>query len=294
MIRKFGTIYIIKNKINNKLYVGQTGNWKQRFKRHRNGKLYIDRSMRKNGYENFEFYFLNDVPIKLWDYFEKKLIKQLNTIFPNGYNLNSGGNKNKFYSDVSKKKMSKNRKNKYKGKDHHDARKIICLNTLEVFDTITEASIKLNINLESICVCCQNKHLSSGKTKEGIKLVWCYYEDYLKMTKDEIKNKIEKAQDAFKGINNPNYGKHHTEEAKEKNRQAHIGKKSKDSFAGKSIICLNNLKIFDTLTEASIYYRINIGSISFCCQGKLKSAGKDSDRNKLHWMYYSDYKKMIN
>jgi DNA-directed RNA polymerase subunit RPC12/RpoP len=57
------------------------------------------------------------------------------------------------------------------------------------------------------------------------------------------------------------------------------------------VICLNNNKIFKSLKEASIYYNLkSLTSITNCCQGKTKSAGKDPITNeKLHWKYYEDY-----
>ena len=72
---------------------------------------------------------------------------------------------------------------------HPMAKRIICLNTLEIFNTIKEAMQKYkNKGLE--------KHLrkrckSSGKNPiTNEKLVWAYYDDYLILSKEEIKNKI--------------------------------------------------------------------------------------------------------
>jgi group I intron endonuclease len=105
-------IYILKNKINNKIYVGQTTRFfEERFKRHRysfkNRVSLISTSIVKNGIENFEKYVFYGIPENLLDYFEIELIKRLNSLAPNGYNLESGGNKNKHHNKLSRDKISK-------------------------------------------------------------------------------------------------------------------------------------------------------------------------------------------
>ena len=54
-------------------------------------------------------------------------------------------------------------------------------------------------------------------------------------------------------------------------------------------ICITTGKIFDSITDASRYYKVNRGCIIFCCQGKNKSAGKLPSGVKLQWMYYNDF-----
>lgn len=65
------------------------------------------------------------------------------------------------------------------------AHKVICLNTLEIFDLIIDAKNKYKAN--NISACCKGTIKSSGKhpdTRE--KLKWMYYEDYLKLNNDNI------------------------------------------------------------------------------------------------------------
>ena len=60
--------------------------------------------------------------------------------------------------------------------------------------------------------------------------------------------------------------------------------------SSKKVICLNNNKMFNSITEALNYYKINVNHIGDCCKGKRKSAGKDLiTKEPLHWMYYNDY-----
>lgn len=64
---------------------------------------------------------------------------------------------------------------------HNNSKKIICINTLEIFNTMTEACLKYNINSHSLLTrCCQGKANYAGKHPEtGEKLKWMYYKEYL-------------------------------------------------------------------------------------------------------------------
>lgn len=86
-------IYIIKNDINNKVYVGQSINAEDRFHSHCKGNYdnsLIDAAIQKYGKNHFWFEILEE---KTEDYNEKERywIQQYNSISPNGYNLMSGG-----------------------------------------------------------------------------------------------------------------------------------------------------------------------------------------------------------
>lgn len=60
--------------------------------------------------ENFEVVLLEECSIDLLDEAETRHIRERNTIAPNGYNLESGGNKNKFASTETRAKQSESRK----------------------------------------------------------------------------------------------------------------------------------------------------------------------------------------
>ncbi|GAA0101930.1 hypothetical protein UT300012_26450 [Paraclostridium bifermentans] len=77
-----------------------------------------------------------------------------------------------------KQSISTNMK-KRSGKNHTMATKIICLNTLEIFDYIKQATEKYGINNTCIANCCKGKQKYAGKIK-GEPAKWMYYEDYLK------------------------------------------------------------------------------------------------------------------
>lgn len=90
-------IYKITNLINGKIYVGQSQDPARRWKEHKwdafnpnnNENSAIHKAFVKYGIESFEFTIIG------WfeDYNEKEkyYIKELNTLYPNGYNLTEGG-----------------------------------------------------------------------------------------------------------------------------------------------------------------------------------------------------------
>ena len=62
-----------------------------------------------------------------------------------------------------------------KGKNNPIARKVICITTGKIFETIKEANEFYNINCSHISDCCKGKRNYCGKLKDGTKLVWEYY-----------------------------------------------------------------------------------------------------------------------
>ena len=114
-----GTIYILRNKINNKYYVGQTiKTFKERFRNHQVSRSYIGKALRKYRVANFEKIILENIPEVELDEMERKLIIEYNSLVPNGYNLESGGSKNHHLSDETKKKISEANKGNTYGLGH--------------------------------------------------------------------------------------------------------------------------------------------------------------------------------
>ena len=87
---------------------------------------------------------------------------------------------------VNKKQKLKNRNSQLREKGNR-ARKVICLNTLEVFDCIKDAEAKYNAS--GISSCCRGVSKTSGYSEElQTRLSWMYYENYLN---DKLKQKEE-------------------------------------------------------------------------------------------------------
>jgi hypothetical protein len=107
-----GQIYLIDNSITGKQYVGQAlshrknrGKYKPfgytgRFKDHISEALcntkkkqctFLNNSIRKHGSEAFQVRLLHECPVAELDKWEKHYIAEHNSMYPNGYNLTSGG-----------------------------------------------------------------------------------------------------------------------------------------------------------------------------------------------------------
>lgn len=96
-------IYKIENKINHKIYIGQTNNPERRFEEHCNNKQkyrsLIHDAIIKYGKKNFSFEILewcNDYNDK-----EKYYIQYYRSLVPNGYNICKGGESPPNYSGES-------------------------------------------------------------------------------------------------------------------------------------------------------------------------------------------------
>ena len=97
-------IYKIQNKVNGKIYVGQSINITERWEQHKS-RAYINgdtgynqpihQAFRKYGLNNFVFEVLEETSFNQLDEREQYWIKELNTLSPNGYNIENGGRKNK-------------------------------------------------------------------------------------------------------------------------------------------------------------------------------------------------------
>lgn len=89
-------IYIIRNDINDMVYVGQAKNSKQRFQSHckpsaaTRDNEYIAKAIQTYGKEHF-WYEILESQVKDYDEREKYWIKHFNSIIPNGYNILAGG-----------------------------------------------------------------------------------------------------------------------------------------------------------------------------------------------------------
>lgn len=131
-----GEIYLVRNKVNGKCYVGQAakyvsknnkkwgtnGRWKshtrEAFGDCRDHCLLLNQALRKYGVEAFEVSTLCECFLEEMNDYEKKYMEEYNSLVPNGYNLREGGSNGKA-SEESRKKMAESRK----GIEHSDERR---------------------------------------------------------------------------------------------------------------------------------------------------------------------------
>lgn len=116
-------IYAIKNKINHKMYVGMTNNYKKRVEHHlyelkhnKHHSQKLQRAFNKYGENNFEFYVLLEVDkMEGLELKEKEFIKKYDT-YKNGYNCSEGGEKLPNYKQPETTRqalLKRNKGNKY-------------------------------------------------------------------------------------------------------------------------------------------------------------------------------------
>ena len=60
-------------------------------------------------------------------------------------------------------------------------KKVICLNTNKVYESLLSASVNYKISDSLISSCCHHKVKSAGKLSDGTKLQWMYYDEYIKL-----------------------------------------------------------------------------------------------------------------
>ena len=86
-------IYKITNKINGKVYIGQSIDIDTRWRQHCNAKddFSIHRAIQKYGPENFNFEVLLECPAEMLNNWERDMIALYDCMYPYGYNLTEGG-----------------------------------------------------------------------------------------------------------------------------------------------------------------------------------------------------------
>ena len=117
-------VYEISNTKNNKKYIGVTKDVKVRFEKHKRetrrvGRKYIlthplYSDMRNFGVDIFSVNVLEETTETEAYQKEKHWIEKLNTLYPNGYNLTTGGEEGKEYSERTKRLIGKEKKNDWK------------------------------------------------------------------------------------------------------------------------------------------------------------------------------------
>lgn len=105
---------MLKNKINGKIYIGQTVRpIKKRFRQHQHQSSRcsaIYNAIKKYGWDNFEKDYY-ECPNEDLNFDEELLVREMRTLSPGGYNLREGGGSTGKLSEETKQKLS--------GENHH-------------------------------------------------------------------------------------------------------------------------------------------------------------------------------
>ena len=191
----YGVIYKLTNKINGKPYVGQTTRTpEERFIDHKYCQTSnIGRAIRKYGEENFTIEVLEECETKE-QLNEREIfwIAFFNCMVPNGYNVAEGGQgnwertpesiakmsrKGKHHTEESKAKIAASLmgdKNPNFGKPKTDEeraklsaatknkRPVICVETGEVFESMTAAARAKQVTVQDISRACKNPGRTAG------------------------------------------------------------------------------------------------------------------------------------
>jgi group I intron endonuclease len=112
---------MIRNKLNGKIYIGQTTQpIKERLGQHRrksSGCSAIHGAIKKYGWNNFEIDWY-ECPDEDLNFDEEVLVREMRTLSPDGYNLMEGGGNGGKRSEESKQKMSKSHLGKTLSDEH--------------------------------------------------------------------------------------------------------------------------------------------------------------------------------
>ena len=275
-----GQIYIIKNNINNKVYIGQTiQDYKRRWHGHKHESKSIDRplyrAMRKYGYDKFWVELIEDnIPYEELDEREIYYIKLYDCINPKGYNISPGGQS--FRTEEERQAMAE----RVSGENNPMYGMCGELNPFYGHHHTEE-----------------NKQILSQKHKDN-------YNNLSQEEKEEICKKLDILREkmiverggGFKGY-------HHTEEAKRRQSEAQKGKIvseetreliSKNSGKKRKIVMLSLkgelLNEFESITKACKYLKENNiienpknGNISAVCRKERKTT------YGYIWLFYEDY-----
>lgn len=276
------TIYMHINKINNKVYVGQTRQdpkkrWGKDGQNYQ-GSPHFYSAIQKYGWDNFEHQILlTDLTQEEADEKEKYYISLFHSTDPNyGYNISAGGKSipsdtciqghtsrwanpearleygkkmKEYYKNLSKEDFQKIQEKK-RGANHPRAKGVICKETGMVFGSIREAArwCGMEKSASNITAQIHGARKSAGKNPQtGEPLHWYFQLD---------------GEDASAPI---------------------VAKKTR----GKRVRNIETGQIFDSMVAAGEWAGVKNNRICMSCKSNGKtSAGKDPvSKQPLHWVY---------
>ncbi len=247
-------IYMIKNSINNKMYIGQAVNIYKRWEyghasclnknNHKN--KHLQNAWNKYGKDNFEFKILEECVREELNDKEKYWISYYDS-FENGYNLTKGGEGilGLKFSSETKQKI----RNAHLGKKLSDETK---QKLSEYFKKYPSNSLlgkhhtektREKIRIKAI----GRKHSEETKAKFSIKFSGEGNGMYGKKHKEESKEKMKYLKngklksESYKGENNPFFNKKHSKETRKKISESNKGKRTRTKLNVEQVKEIKNI-----------------------------------------------------
>lgn len=264
-------IYLWRNLVNQKVYVGQAQNLYQRMRQYLRGNdkdRVIGRALAKYGFDNFDLSLLEEkIPLESLDGFEQRWMDFYESYNPEkGYNVckEAGTTRGFKHSERSKQKM-------------RDGRRAFISEHPDFMRGENNPMYGKHLSQEH-----RNKIGEKSKGNQYAKgCTW-------KMS-DETKTKISKAlkgkqnclgrklsQETKDKIAEANRRRTITDETRRKQSESHMGK------TVKMVICLDTGVVYSSMKEAEEQTGVPSNAISHCCRGATKTA------HGMRWAYYID------
>lgn len=288
-------IYKIENKINGKVYIGQSvcveTRWKQHIFDDRKNSL-IHLAIKKYGEDNFSFNVIEECSLAELDEKEKYWINFYQSFLrEKGYNIMLGGKHQEKFSteeiiDLWEKGLSiaeiKEKLNIARDSTiskrlkHLESYSIKESHSRGAYKAFSEGKILLNIHDTFNCPVYQ--YALTGEYIAEYKNISAAANNFTTRP-----NNTDNIRMVLRGIRKTAYGYQWRKEKVEK-----ISPCSNNT--GKLIICINTQQLFLSSKQAAKWANIKTpGNIVACCKGKRKSAGKHPETGeKLFWKYYED------
>lgn len=288
----YGVIYLVKNNINEKVYVGQTTRgfdvrYKSNIEKYPPNP-HLGNAIKKYGIQNFTI--IKEFKVALsreeLNKLEIDCIKSFRSYDPKyGYNKTMGGEGGEL-TEESKKKLSEAQQ---KYKQSHEKNGTAYWQQEDFLNRMSEVTRGENNGMYG------RKHTEESKKKmsENSKGKFCGEDSphWGKPKSEETKKKISEARKGKglgRGENNPMYGKTHSWEARKKISDANKGRCGENSPVAKKVKCLNTGQVFVSATQAAEYFGFKrYESVARVCRGERKSVKHPKTKQPLLFIYIS-------
>ena len=283
----YGIIYMVRNKINDKKYIGQTINsFKERYR----GNLekyteneHLRNSIKKYGIENFEIIEVFDIAHDKCelDELEKYYINYYKTYEEEyGYNKTLGG-EGGIPNEQARESM---RKAKQRYKEDNESQGTAYWQNPEFIELMSSVTSGEKNGMYG------KKHTEETKrkiseNKKG-KLVGENSPHWGKPKSEETRKKISLSRKGkYTGADNHMYGKTLSEENRRKIAESNRRRSGANSSVAKKVKCVNTDEVFVSATEASKHFGLKGDYVARVARGERKSVKHPTTGEKLIFVY---------